>query len=118
MGKLTQQCYTRSVRQIVEFYHVSDIERDKMMIHIHRGKGAKDRFVPPPQSTLELLRRYWVSHRNPRLIFPARGLHGPQSARNNHQAMPQITCPHYTNSSPGLLEQWIEFDPPWNLMWL
>jgi len=73
---------------------VSDINSDKMMIHIHRGKGAKDRFVPLPQSTLELLRRYWVSHKNPRLIFPARGLHGPQSARNNHQAMPQITCPH------------------------
>jgi hypothetical protein len=23
-----------------------------MMIHVHRGKGAKDRYVPLPQSTL------------------------------------------------------------------
>ena len=29
---------------------------DRMMIHVHRGKGAKDRYVPLPQSTLNLLR--------------------------------------------------------------
>lgn len=28
------------------------------MIHIHRGKGARDRMVPLPQATLELLRRH------------------------------------------------------------
>jgi hypothetical protein len=29
------------------------------MVHIHRGKGAKDRYVALPQSTLVLLRSYW-----------------------------------------------------------
>jgi integrase len=44
-----------------------------MMIHVHRGKGAKDRFVPLPEETLLLLRRYWKTHKNPVLIFPALG---------------------------------------------
>jgi len=41
---------------------VSDIDKHRMMIHVHRGKGAKDRFVPVSQNTLELLRRYWITH--------------------------------------------------------
>jgi integrase/recombinase XerD len=44
-----------------------------MTVHVHRGKGAKDRFVPLPESTLKLLRRHWASHRHPRLLFPAVG---------------------------------------------
>jgi site-specific recombinase XerD len=47
-----------------------------MMVHVHRGKGAKDRYVPLPQSTLKLLRRYWLTHRHPRLLFPALGRSG------------------------------------------
>jgi site-specific recombinase XerD len=46
------------------------------MIHVHRGKGAKDRYVPLPESTYHLLRRYWATHRNKRLIFPAVGRDG------------------------------------------
>ena len=55
---------------------VSDIDSERMMIHVHRGKGAKDRYVPLPKSTLIILRRYWVTHRNQRLIFPALGRNG------------------------------------------
>jgi len=55
---------------------VSDIDSQRMMIHVHRGKGAKDRYVPLPQSTLGLLRRYWVTHRHARLVFPALGRSG------------------------------------------
>ncbi len=55
---------------------VSDIDSTRMMIHVHRGKGAKDRYVPLPQSTLHLLRRYWVTHRHPCLLFPALGRNG------------------------------------------
>ncbi len=43
------------------------------MIHVHRGKGAIDRYVPLPEDTYLLLREYWKTHRNPRLIFPALG---------------------------------------------
>jgi integrase/recombinase XerD len=52
------------------FLQVTDIDSARMRIHVHRGKGAKDRFVPLPQSTLNCLRQYWLTHRNPKLIFP------------------------------------------------
>ena len=26
--------------------HVGDIDAERMMVHIHRGKGAKDRYLP------------------------------------------------------------------------
>lgn len=59
--------------QEAQYLEVSDIDSQRMMVHVHRGKGAKDRFVPLPHSTLELLRAHWRSHRNPRLLFPAYG---------------------------------------------
>ena len=52
---------------------VSDIDSDRMLIHVHLGKGSRDRYVPLPENTLKLLRVYWAEHRNPRLLFPARG---------------------------------------------
>ncbi len=47
---------------------VADIDSARMLVHVHRGKGAKDRFVPLPQHTLDLLRGYWAAHRNPTWI--------------------------------------------------
>jgi site-specific recombinase XerD len=44
-----------------------------MMVYVHRGKGAKDRYVPLPKDTLNLLREYWKTHRNSKLIFPTVG---------------------------------------------
>jgi integrase/recombinase XerD len=60
------------------YLEVSDIDSapERMMIHVHRGKGAKDRYVPLAHRTLDLLRRYWATHRNPRLLFPALGRNG------------------------------------------
>jgi site-specific recombinase XerD len=52
---------------------VCDIDSSRMMLHVHRGKGAKDRFVPLPKTTLAILRAHWKTHRNPRLLFPAWG---------------------------------------------
>jgi len=52
---------------------VGDIDSDRMLIHIHRGKGAKDRMVPLPIATLDVLRTHWKSHRHHRFIFPAIG---------------------------------------------
>lgn len=65
---------------------VSDIDSHRMMIHVHRGKGAKDRFVPLPQATLKLLRTHWRAHRHPRLLFPALGRDG-QSAHTTQTPM-------------------------------
>jgi integrase/recombinase XerD len=52
---------------------VADIDSGRQMIHVRHGKGAKDRYVPLPQRTLQLLRQYWMTHRNPVLLFPAEG---------------------------------------------
>lgn len=51
---------------------VSDIDSARMMIHIHPGKGGRERYVPLPQRTLEMLRAHWVTHRHPVWLFPAR----------------------------------------------
>ncbi len=50
---------------------VPDIDSARGLIHIHRGKGNKDRYVPLPDKTLQLLREQWKSHRCPTWIFPA-----------------------------------------------
>jgi site-specific recombinase XerD len=50
---------------------VGDIDSGRMLVHVHKGKGAKDRYVPLPQHTLEQLRHCWASHRNPVWLFPS-----------------------------------------------
>ena len=52
---------------------VGDIDAERLMVHIHRGKGAKDRYLPLPSATLLLLRANWKKHKNPTLLFPADG---------------------------------------------
>lgn len=72
--------YTCGLRlQEARHLEVSDIDSSRMMIHVHRGKGAKDRMVPLPQATLALLRKHWATHKNPRLIFPALGRSGSKT---------------------------------------
>jgi integrase/recombinase XerD len=48
---------------------VPDIDGERRLLHIH-GKARKDRYVPLPEATLELLRRHWLTHRNPLWLFP------------------------------------------------
>jgi integrase/recombinase XerD len=59
---------------------VGDIDSARMMVHVHRGKGAKDRYVPLPPRTLTMLREYWVTHRHPIWLFPASGRDPRQAA--------------------------------------
>ena len=61
---------------------LGDIDAAHARVHIRDAKGNKDRFVPLPQATLELLRRFWRTHRNPLLLFPNRhaGVKGAASA--------------------------------------
>jgi site-specific recombinase XerD len=49
---------------------VRDIDGDRMMVHVRHGKGAKDRYVPLPEGTLEILRQFWSTHRHPMRLFP------------------------------------------------
>jgi len=61
---------------------VGDIDAARGRVHIRDAKGNKDRFVPLPQATHQLLRRFWRVHRNPVLLFPNRhgGLNGAAAA--------------------------------------
>lgn len=87
--KPAMRCYFTTVYslglRLQEALHlqVTDIDSQRMLVHVHRGKGAKDRLVPLPQATLVELRSYWCSHRNPKWIFPAEGRDHQQTATAN-----------------------------------
>ena len=61
---------------------VGDIDAPRGRVHVRDAKGNKDRFVPLPQATHQLLRCFWRVHRNPVLLFPNRhgGLKGAAAA--------------------------------------
>jgi integrase/recombinase XerD len=59
---------------------VGDIDSERMLVHIHRGKGSKDRYVPLPENLLSLLRRQWSTHRHPLWLFPTSRLAAGASA--------------------------------------
>jgi site-specific recombinase XerD len=69
---------------------IGDIDAARSFVHVHRGKGSVDRYVPLPASTLEALRGYWTTHRNPRLLFPALG-RGRMDGRTATEPMPRAT---------------------------
>lgn len=50
---------------------VKDIDGDRKLLHVHQGKGNKDRFVPLPTACLGMLRQHWLTHRHPVWLFPS-----------------------------------------------
>ena len=56
------------------------IDSQRMLGHVHRGQGAKDRSGPLPHATLGLLRHSWATPRNPLGLFPAPGREQTPSA--------------------------------------
>jgi integrase/recombinase XerD len=72
---------------------VTDIDGQRLQVHVHRGKGAKDRYVPLPADTLTLLRTSWKTHRHPTWLFPATG--------RAHQQSPTATSPMSRTSVQG-----------------
>ncbi|MFO0004795.1 MAG: tyrosine-type recombinase/integrase, partial [bacterium] len=60
---------------------VGDIDGVEHRVHIRNGKGGKDRYVVLPEMTLQALRRFWKSHRHPRLLFPSPVCHQPVTNR-------------------------------------
>jgi len=50
---------------------VQDIDGEREDDPCMSGKGGKDRYVPLPEPGLEMLRRYWVTHRHPIWLFPS-----------------------------------------------
>jgi site-specific recombinase XerD len=75
------------------FLQVSDIDGQRLQVHVHRGKGAKDRYVPLPVETLARLRTYWKTHRHTTWLFPATG--------RAHTQGPTATSPMRRTSVQG-----------------
>ena len=69
---------------------VDQIDSPRMQLHIRNSKGNKDRRVPLPEVTLQILRRLWVTHRNPVWLFPKRRARG--------KLIPNATQPMSTTS--------------------
>jgi site-specific recombinase XerD len=59
-----------------------DIDSDRMMIHIHSGKGKKDRYTVLSGVVLEGLRDYWVAYHPKRWLFEGQTEGKPYSIRS------------------------------------
>lgn len=57
---------------------VKDIDGERQLLHIHQGKGNKDRYVALPSACLKMLRGHWLTHRNPLWLFPSPLEESPQ----------------------------------------
>lgn len=65
--------YTCGLR-VSEAVHlrIQDIDSRRMVVCVRNGKGSKDRYVPMPRRTLQLLRAYWREQRPVHWLFPDR----------------------------------------------
>ncbi len=75
------------------FLHLSDLDGHRLLVHVHRGKGAKDRDVPLPPETFALLRHSGTTHRPPPWLFPAPG--------RDQKPMTTATDPMHRRRVPG-----------------
>jgi integrase/recombinase XerD len=68
---------------------VKDIDGERQVLHIHQGKGGKDRCIPLPSACLTMLRQHWLTHRNPLWLFPSpfEETHQPMSATGVQRAL-------------------------------
>jgi len=79
---------------------VGDVDGARMLVPVHHGKGAKDRYVPLPPRTLTLLRQYWATHRHPAWLFPATG--------RDHRAAAAATGPMERSSVQGAMRRVVQ----------
>jgi site-specific recombinase XerD len=86
---------------------VRDIDAARGHVHIRNAKGNRDRLVPLPQATHQVLRRFWSVHRNPVLLFPNRhgGLNGAASATTPMDAGGVQTPLHKVIEACGLKKE-------------
>ena len=72
---------------------VQDIDSERMILHIRKGKGGKDRDLPLSAKLLETLREYWRWKRPKVYLFPSsaghRGVEQPISDHSVWYACPE-----------------------------
>ncbi len=95
------------------------IDSRRMVVCVRSGKGRKDRYVPLPRRTLELLRLYWREHRPGYWLFPSqdpsRPIHRGRVLKCIKAAVPHaglaknVSCHTLRHSyATHLLEQGVE----------
>jgi len=69
---------------------LSDINGDRMLIHIRKGKGRKDRIVPMPETLLQELRAYYKIYRPIDYLFEGQGSNNVQSLPYSASSLRQV----------------------------
>lgn len=79
-------CYGMGLR-VSEIVHlkISNIDSERMLVHIENSKGKKERYVPLPESILEDLRDYFKEYRPKEFLFE--GQYGGQYSVRSVQAI-------------------------------
>jgi integrase len=86
--------YTGGLRASeVTHLKVRDIDSDRMLIHVERGKGGKDRDVMLSPSLLDLLRNYLRDARPQGWLFPGQSRVNPISSRQLNRAYTSAKLP-------------------------
>jgi len=49
---------------------IENIDGERKQLQIRKTKGGKNRYIPLPERTLDLMRGYWSTHRHPVYLFP------------------------------------------------
>jgi site-specific recombinase XerD len=83
---------------------VTDIDSDRMLIHVDEGKGGRDRKAMLSPNLLELLRDYWRESRPEGWLFPGKPKINPLSPRQLNRAFTSAKLPPGTllrNALPG-----------------
>ena len=64
--------------------HIKDVDSDRMQIHIHSGKGQKDRFVMLSENLLRYLREYYGEYQPQKYLFEGQkgGQYSSSSVQN------------------------------------
>lgn len=68
---------------------ITDIDSKRQMLHVHQGKGAKDRVVPINGKILELLREYYRYEKPSVYLFEGQVLGQPYSEKSLENVMNQ-----------------------------
>jgi len=67
-------------------------------LHIRNGKGGKDRFVPIAAAMVQELRPWWLTHQNPKFLFPSPGRGWADRTLSLSQSMGKSTAPMSVSS--------------------
>ena len=62
-------------------------------LHVHHGKGGKERCVPLTPALVKELRDWWRNHRHPRFLFPSPGRGWADRTLSLSEAMARATAP-------------------------